>query len=118
MKVYAHYECLDNIEYRWRTLLQFGSSWSVLGSVVMKNPGSAHPINQIKESFCIKELGKFDSLTLDFADLKYISSAGLRAVKNLYIKLRGKGGELVITNPAPFVLQVFEMTGFSEMLNI
>jgi hypothetical protein len=62
MKVYAHYECLDNIEYRWRTLLQFGSSWSVLGSVVMKNPGSAHPINQIKESFCIKELGKFDSM--------------------------------------------------------
>ena len=61
---------------------------------------------------------RFDNVTLNLTDLKYISSAGLRAVKNLYIKLRGKGGELVITNPAPFVLQVFEMTGFSEMLNI
>ena len=61
---------------------------------------------------------RFDNVTLNLTDLKYISSAGLRAVKNLYIKLRGKGGELFITNPAPFVLQVFEMTGFSEMLNI
>ena len=61
MKVFAHYESRDTIEYRWRTLLQFGSSWSVLGSVVMKNPGSAHPIDQVKESFCINELRKFDS---------------------------------------------------------
>lgn len=51
MKVYAHYECLDNIEYRWRTLLQFGSSWSVLGSVVMKNPGSSKKLeNEIDDA--------------------------------------------------------------------
>ena len=61
MKVFAHYDCCDNIEFRWRTLLQFGSSWSVLGSVVMKNPGSAHPIDQVQEGLCINELRKFDS---------------------------------------------------------
>lgn len=61
MKVFAHYESRDNIEFRWRTLLQFGSSWNVLGSVVMKNPGSARPIDQVKEGFCINELRKLDS---------------------------------------------------------
>ncbi len=50
MKVYTHFK--DNInldnhsyEYRWRTILQFGSSWEIIGSVVMKNPGSANYIN-------------------------------------------------------------------------
>ena len=61
MKVFAHYECNENIEYRWRTLLQFGSSWDVLGSVVMKNPGSARPCTQIKEGSDYKELIKFDT---------------------------------------------------------
>ena len=47
MKVYTHYKAnfiVDNhpFEYRWRTLLQFGSSWEIIGSVVMKNPGSAN----------------------------------------------------------------------------
>ena len=61
---------------------------------------------------------RFKNITLNLIDLKDISSAGLRAVKNLYIKVRANDGELLITNPAPFVLEVFEMTGFSEMLNI
>lgn len=61
MKVFAHYECNENIEYRWRTLIQFGSSWNVLGSVVMKNPGSARPANQIKDGSAYKELIKFDT---------------------------------------------------------
>lgn len=50
MKVYTHYKAnirIDNLpyEYRWRTLLQFGSSWDMIGSVVMKNPGSANYLN-------------------------------------------------------------------------
>ena len=53
MKVYAHYASpkthpeIKN-EYRWRTLLQFGTSWEVIGSVVMKNPGSAVPLTPDK----------------------------------------------------------------------
>ena len=44
MRVYAHYERINNIEYRWRTLLQLGDSWDVRGTVIMKNPGSSRPI--------------------------------------------------------------------------
>lgn len=46
MKVYTHYykaKDAKSTEFRWRTLLQFGKSWDIIGSVVMKNPGSSKP---------------------------------------------------------------------------
>lgn len=50
MKVFAHYYESKETgnQYRWRTLLQFGTSWKVIGSVVMKNPGSAAPLTPDK----------------------------------------------------------------------
>jgi len=44
MKVYTHYNTIagTGYGYRWRTLLQFGTSWDIIGSVVMMNPGSAN----------------------------------------------------------------------------
>ena len=52
MKVFAHYYDSDETgnNYRWRTLLHFGTSWDIIGSVVMKNPGSAEPHNYVHES--------------------------------------------------------------------
>jgi hypothetical protein len=44
MKVYAHFAIENGIEFRWRTLLQFGDSWNTIGTVIMKNPGSADPL--------------------------------------------------------------------------
>lgn len=45
MKVFTYFAEKEiestNIQYRWRTLLQFGNSWEIIGSVVMKNPGSS-----------------------------------------------------------------------------
>lgn len=64
MKVYTHYYSLDNgINVRWRTLLQFGKSWDVIGSVVMKNPGSAAPkdIKSISDNTILKHLSLFDN---------------------------------------------------------
>ena len=43
MEVYALYKKINNVEYRWNTILRFGESWKVIGTVVMKNPGSAAP---------------------------------------------------------------------------
>ncbi len=61
---------------------------------------------------------RFKNVTLNMQDLKYISSAGLRSLKKLYMKVRGNGGELAAKNIAPYVSEVLEMTGFAEMLNI
>ena len=67
MNVYAHYEKINGVEYRWRTLLQLGNSWEVCGTVIMKNPGSSHPkdwkddkpipINKIET---LRNLNRFD----------------------------------------------------------
>lgn len=43
MKVYAEYVQENGLEFRGKTLLQFGNSWELIGSVVLKNPGSARP---------------------------------------------------------------------------
>ena len=43
MKVFAHYfyDNKNDVEYRWRTLLQIGDSWEICGTIFMKNPGSS-----------------------------------------------------------------------------
>ena len=46
------------------------------------------------------------------------NSVSWQQTRNIHVKVRANDGELLITNPAPFVLEVLEMTGFSEMLNI
>jgi anti-sigma B factor antagonist len=50
------------------------------------------------------------------AQLEYISSAGLRVLKLLYMALRKKDGELEIKNANKLVMEVFEMTGFAGLL--
>ena len=61
---------------------------------------------------------RFQNVTLNMRELRYISSAGLRSLKKLYMKVRGNGGELAVSNLAPYVEEVFEMTGFAEMFEI
>ncbi len=61
---------------------------------------------------------RFDNITLNMKDLEYVSSAGLRSIRNLYIKLNQKGGKLTLTNVNENVMEVFEMTGLAGLLNI
>ena len=51
---------------------------------------------------------------IDASGLEYISSAGLRAL----LKLRKAVGEVTVHNVAPEVYDIFEVTGFTEILNI
>ncbi|MCI1721878.1 MAG: STAS domain-containing protein [Lachnospiraceae bacterium] len=59
----------------------------------------------------------FDSLVLDFANLEYISSAGLRVLLSEE-KVMSKKGGMVIRNVNEMVMEVFQMTGFSDVLKI
>lgn len=49
MNVFAEYLTENDLNYRKRTLLQFGDSWELIGSAVLKNPGSACPIGRLSE---------------------------------------------------------------------
>ena len=56
-------------------------------------------------------------LTFDLTGLDYVSSAGLRVL--LYAqKVMNKQGMMVITHVQPDVMEIFDVTGFVDILNI
>ena len=58
-----------------------------------------------------------DSLILDFSKLDYISSAGLRVLLSAHKQMSAKGG-MKVTNVNDIVREVFDVTGFADILNI
>ena len=56
-------------------------------------------------------------LVLDFQKLEYISSAGLRVLL-MAQKTMNKQGSMVIRNVNETIAEVFEITGFADMLTI
>ena len=57
------------------------------------------------------------SLVLDFKGLEYISSAGLRVLLGTQKKMQ-KNGTMKLINVCEEVMEVFEMTGFADILVI
>ena len=57
------------------------------------------------------------TLTLDFSKLDYISSAGLRVLLSAHKAMSKKGG-MKITNVNEIVKEVFDVTGFADILTI
>ncbi len=56
-------------------------------------------------------------LVLDLAKLEYISSAGLRVVLAAQ-KLMNAQGSMKLVNLSPEVREVFDITGFSDVMTI
>lgn len=62
-------------------------------------------------------LDNVDSLIMDFKELEYISSAGLRVLLSAQ-KVMNKQGKMVIRHVNDTILEVFEVTGFTDILTI
>ena len=58
-----------------------------------------------------------NSLIMDFAELEYISSAGLRVLLSAQ-KVMNKQGIMVIRHANETILEVFEVTGFTDILTV
>ena len=54
---------------------------------------------------------------IDLAELAYVSSAGLRVLLSAQ-KIMNRQGEMVVRNANDAVMDVFEVTGFVDILNI
>lgn len=61
------------------------------------------------------DYNSINSLVLDFTNVEYITSAGLREL--LVIQKKAKNYIVTITNINSTILEIFEMTGFAEILN-
>ena len=64
-----------------------------------------------------ESLDTAESLILDFGKLEYISSAGLRVLLTAHKAMAAKGGMKVI-HVNEVVQEVFEVTGFSDILDV
>lgn len=84
-------------------------------TIYLKGDLNSNNANDIeKELFSIIDKNTFTNLILDLKDLRYISSAGLRVV----LRVKQKSSSLEIINVSLEVYDVFEMTGFTSMMNI
>ena len=57
---------------------------------------------------------KFQSIVLDFAELRYISSAGLRII----LKIKKEHDDTKVVKVNKDVYDIFEMVGFSSVITI
>ena len=62
-------------------------------------------------------LPEVTSLVMDFEKLEYISSAGLRVLLSAQ-KTMNKQGEMKLIHVNDVINEIFEVTGFSDILNI
>lgn len=66
----------------------------------------------------LSDLNGVDNLTFDFNKLDYISSAGLRVLLACQKEINSKSGSMVVKNVKEEIQEVFDMTGFSDILTI
>ena len=64
-----------------------------------------------------EDIGDVKNLVLDIKGLEYISSAGLRVLLSAQKKMQ-KIGSMKVINVCEAVMEVFEMTGFADILVI
>ena len=71
---------------------------------------------KLKESL-EDSLNGVEELTFDLSELIYVSSAGLRIILSTQ-KTMNKQGSMKVTNVQDIVMEVFESTGFVDVLTI
>lgn len=65
----------------------------------------------------VKMLEGVESLIFDFEALEYLSSAGLRVLLAAQ-KAMNKQGKMVLRNVNETIMEIFEITGFVDILTI
>ena len=73
--------------------------------------------SQELENVVSKSLKGIDNLIFDFVDLSYVSSAGLRILL-VAKKIMDKQGTMIVRHVNKDVMDIFEITGFANILDI
>ena len=67
------------------------------------------------ENFLKEHLGTVRTIEMDCEKLTYVSSAGLRVLLSIHKRLVGS---VTLTNVCELVMEIFEITGFIDVLTI
>ena len=97
---------MENVTYK--------AEGSTLTIALQGHIDSANAAEVEKEINAIREQNPADALVVDCDKLNYISSAGLRII----LRLKKAVADTVLVNVASEVYEVFDMTGFTEMMDI
>ena len=68
------------------------------------------------EKALIQTSRRFNDINLDLSKLEYISSAGLRALKNFFMAMMAKNAHFSVSNIPKPIMDIFEATGFAFFL--
>lgn len=69
------------------------------------------------EAILMPAIEGVNDLVLDFEDIQYISSAGLRVLLLIYKKMNTQG-EMKLVHVNEMVKEVLDITGFLDILNV
>ncbi len=64
-----------------------------------------------------QNIGGIEKLIFDFSSLEYLSSAGLRVLLSAQ-KVMNRQGEMIVKNVNETIAEIFEVTGFADILTI
>ena len=70
------------------------------------------------EKLIMPELSGVSKVVIDMKEVKYVSSASLRLLLTIQQEMEAAEGELVLTDVNPYILEVFEMTGFLDLVSV
>ena len=100
----------DNMDIRKET---------VNGKTVLYLNGRLDTSNSsILENEINEALAETNDLELDLTKLEYMSSSGLRVILLAQKQIKAKGGSLVVSNVNEYIMEIFDITGFSNILTI
>ncbi len=83
-------------------------------SIIGRLDTTTAPMLEAELKSSISGVGK---LVFDMAELEYLSSAGLRVLLSAQ-KVMNKQGEMIVKNVNETIREIFEVTGFVDILTI
>ena len=86
--------------------------------IYINYPMNSLNLKEMEENIASLEVNLGDVVIVDCEGMDYICSSGLRVFLSTYKKIAQEGGKLIIRNLQPLVKNVFDMSGFSQILNI
>jgi anti-anti-sigma factor len=88
--------------------------------LVLALQGRLDSVNAAEVEASIKEqiTQGANRIALDFSEVAYVSSAGLRVVLVVAKRLKEIGGRLVLIGLTPSVREVFAISGFLQILTV